>query len=178
MIRDVLLGQGPALALQSPSLLIAAIFASLLGVLLFSQLINHLGPFMWVVDSLALGLFAVAGLKRAEAASLSVVPSVFLGVVTCVGGGLMRDVLCRETPRILLPGQPYSVIALFAGGTYMLILRVFKLSPLTAELLAVSGSFALRLFVTWRGWIVPTPPNLTLRKRRFKPPHEANPRKE
>jgi uncharacterized membrane protein YeiH len=112
------------------------------------------------VDTLSLGLFAVAGLQRAESLGLAVTPSVFLGVVTCVGGGLVRDVLCRETPELLLPGQPYTIIAVFAGVVYKSASRWLQLAPLTAELLAVAATFALRSFVAWQDWVTPIPPDL------------------
>src|SRR5215468_7790647 len=135
VVRDVLIGRGPVLALQSPTFLVVAVVASLVGVL-FDTILSRLRPISWVVDTLSLGLFAVAGLERAQAARLSITSSVFLGVVTCVGGGLVRDVLCRETPRLLLPGQPYTVISLFAGVVYLSCLHWFHVSSLAAELLA------------------------------------------
>src|SRR5215510_3624139 len=165
LVRDVLLGRGPVLALQSQTMLIVSIVASLIGVLLFDPIMTRARRIYWFVDTLSLGLFAVAGLQRAQTASLGVMPSVLLGVVTCVGGGLVRDVLCRETPRVLLPGQPYTTIALFAGVVYMTAARALKLSPLTAELLAVGGAFGLRSLVAWRGWVLPVPPNLAARRQ-------------
>jgi uncharacterized membrane protein YeiH len=165
LIRDVLIGWGPVLALQSPALLHVAIASSLIG-FLFDTIWRQLGWVYWVVDTVSLGRFAVAGLQRAQAARLSVTSSLFLGVVTSVGGGVVRDVLCRETPLLLLPGQPYSVVALFAGVIYMSALYTFHLSALAAELLAVGGAFALRPFVASRGWVMLAPPNLAGRKRR------------
>jgi len=167
VVRDVLIGRGPVLALQSPTFLVVAIVTSLIGVL-FDTILRRLRRISWVVDTLSLGLFAVAGLERAQAARLSITSSIFLGVVTCVGGGLVRDVLCRETPRLLLPGQPYTLVALVAGLIYMSALHNFHLSALAAELLAVGGAFALRSFVAWRGWVVPVPPTLAGRKRRLR----------
>src|SRR5215467_5200278 len=139
LVRDVLIGRGPVLALQSPVLLVVAIASSLIGVL-FDTIWRQLEQVYWIVDSLSLGLFAVAGLQRAQTARLSITSSIFLGVVTCVGGSLVRDVLCRETPRLLLPGQPYTVVALFAGVIYISALHSFHLSPLAAELLAITGA--------------------------------------
>ena len=173
LVRDVLLGSGPVLALRSPALLNVAIVSSLVGVLFVDTLVNRVGRIYWVIDTLSLGLFAVAGLQRAQSIGLSVTPSVLLGVITCVGGGLVRDVLCRETPRVLLPGQPYTTIALFASIVYLSALRLFKLSSLTAELLAVSAAFGLRAIVAWRGWIVPVPPNVAARRQRRHPPRAA-----
>jgi uncharacterized membrane protein YeiH len=170
LLRDALMGQGPALALQSPSLLAAAFAASMLGVL-FGTFVTHLGRPLWVVDALSLGLFAVAGVQRAEMAGLHVVPCLFLGVVTCVGGGLVRDLLCLETPSVLLPGQPYSVTALLAGIVYLSAVRGFSLTARTAELLAAGAAFALRGIAAWRGWSVPRPPDLprVIRQRRQRP---------
>jgi len=173
LVRDVLLGKGPVLALRSPTMLVVAIVASLTGVLLFDPIMSRARRVYWVVDTLSLGLFAVAGLQRAQAANLSVTPSLLLGVVTCVGGGLVRDVLCRETPRVLLPGQPYTTVALFAGVVYMSALRGFGLSPFTAEILAVIGAFVLRSIVAWRGWVVPVPPNLVARRQQRRDPPRA-----
>jgi len=173
LVRDVLLGSGPVLALRKSSLLDVAILSSLFGVLFVDTLVSRVRRVYWVIDSLSLGLFAVAGLQRAQSAELSVTPSVLLGVVTCVGGGLVRDVLCRETPRVLLPGQPYTTIALFAGVVYMTAARALKLSPLTAELLAVGGAFGLRSLVAWRGWVLPVPPNLAARRQQRRHPPRA-----
>ena len=165
LVRDVLIGRGPVLALQSPALLLVAIASSLIGVL-FDTIWGQLERVYWVVDTLSLGLFDVAGLQRAQEARLSITSSAFLGVVTCVGGGVVRDVLCRETPLLLLPGQPYTVVALFAIAIYMSALYTFHMSLTAAELLAVGGAFALRSFVAWRGWVTPVPPTLRGRKRR------------
>lgn len=156
LIRDMMLGAGPALALQSRYFLIVAVIASLLGVL-FGRFAGRLGVFMWIIDSLSLGLFSVAGLKRAEFFNLSVVSSIFLGTVTCVGGGLIRDILCRDIPKILLPGRPYSIVAILAGTVYIISLREFGLAPRSAEMLAVSAAFVFRLLASWREWETPVP---------------------
>jgi uncharacterized membrane protein YeiH len=156
LIRDALLGVGPALALAQEQLLNTALASALVGGL-FGTMFRPLAKPIWVIDTLALGVFAVAGLQRANSAGLAIVPSIFLGVVTCVGGGLVRDVLCRETPKLLLPGQPYTPIALVAGVVYMAAIRYFVLTPFVAEMLAVSSAFLLRLVIVWRGWILPSP---------------------
>ncbi|MBZ4397668.1 MULTISPECIES: trimeric intracellular cation channel family protein [unclassified Myxococcus] len=174
IIRDVMLGQGPALALRTSALLITAAVAALLGAL-FGTLVSLLGRPLWVVDTLSLGLFTAVGLQRAQAAGLDVVPSLFLGVVTGVGGGVVRDVLCRETPVLLLSGQPYSVAALFAGSVYLTALRGFGLPQLTAEALATAAAFSLRLVAAWRGWMVPPLPDLPRALQRLRRPRPGGP---
>src|SRR5215467_1969371 len=58
LVRDVLIGRGPVLALQAPSVLVVAIVSSLIGVL-FDPMLNHFRRAYWVVDTLSLGFFAV-----------------------------------------------------------------------------------------------------------------------
>jgi uncharacterized membrane protein YeiH len=159
LIRDVLLGSGPVLALRSPVFLVTALVAAPLGIV-FGTLVSRLAKLIWAVDSLALGLFTVAGLQRAHAAGLGLLPSLLLGVVTGVGGGVVRDVLCRETPVLLLPGVPYTPAAVVAGIVYLSAMRWLEFPPLKAELLAIGAAFGFRSLATWRSWRLPMPPDL------------------
>lgn len=159
LIRDVLLGSGPVLALRSSVFLWTAMVAAP-GGLLFGTLFGRLARPIWTVDTLALGLFTVAGLQRAHAAGLGVIPSLLLGVVTAVGGGVVRDVLCRETPILLLPGTPYTPVSVLAGLVYLGALGGLELPPLKAELLAIGAAFGARSLAVWRGWRLPMPPDL------------------
>src|SRR5215470_15467657 len=59
LVRDVLLGSGPVLALRSPAMLNVAIASSLVGVLFVDTLVSRVHRVYWVIDSLSLGLFAV-----------------------------------------------------------------------------------------------------------------------
>lgn len=159
LIRDILLGLGPVLALRSPVYLVTALVAAPLGIL-FGTLFGRLAGPIWLVDSLALGLFTVAGLQRAHAAGLGVLPSLLLGVITGVGGGVVRDVLCRETPVLLLPGTPYTPASVLAGIVYLAALRWLGFPPWKAELLAIGAAFGLRSLGAWRAWRLPMPPDL------------------
>src|SRR5215468_12378 len=75
VLRDVLIGLGPVLALRSPAVLAVAIASSLIGVL-FDTMVTNFPRVYWVVDTLSLGFFAVAGLQRAQAARLFIVSSI------------------------------------------------------------------------------------------------------
>src|SRR4051812_9950078 len=64
IIRDILIGQGPALAIKIPRYLLIVFSATLIGMYL-GTLVNKLKKFLWIMDSLALGFFTVAGIQRA-----------------------------------------------------------------------------------------------------------------
>jgi uncharacterized membrane protein YeiH len=65
-----------------------------------------------VFDAAGLGFFAVAGTAEAHEAGLGPVSACILGVLTGVGGGLLRDILLREIPLVLRTGELYAVTAL------------------------------------------------------------------
>ena len=65
-------------------------------------------------DGAGLGLFAVAGTQKALLAGLNPVMAIFMGVLTGIGGGILRDVLVNQTPTVL-QADIYAVAALAAG---------------------------------------------------------------
>ena len=85
-LRDVLINR-PVLALQREELLVAALCACGTGMVLGHR-VHHLQPIIWVVEAISLGLFTVTGIQRAEEVGLTVLPAIFLGVVTGTSGGL------------------------------------------------------------------------------------------
>ncbi len=105
-IRDVLLGIVPPAMLTDPTYTLIATVVSILAFALCSnrRLTAHqrgLDLLLFLSDSLGLGCFTVYGISVA----LSVLGDglfaiVFLGVITGVGGGVLRDVFAGNTPYI------------------------------------------------------------------------------
>jgi uncharacterized membrane protein YeiH len=124
--------------------------------IVFGVRTRHLEPALWLVDAASIGLFTVTGIQRAVDAGLSIVPSLFLGVVTGTAGGLLRDVLCRETPTLLLPGPPHATASLFGGVVYLGADR-FLGGHVWPEILALVAAFSLRGIGTALGWTIPRP---------------------
>ena len=109
VIRDLLLGITPPGTFQDP---IYAVVALLTSLVLFLPRIRHL--LMWdqrlydlsmlILDSLGLGIFTVVGIRIAwrSTAEPTLFLLVFVGVVTGVGGGVLRDVMAGDTPYIFV----------------------------------------------------------------------------
>ena len=109
MVRDVLLGNTPPAAFQNPVPSAVAIVTSLI---LFLSGVRHLllgnqrryDLLMLLMDSAGLGIFTVMGVRTAwhcvQEPSLYLL--VFVGVVTGVGGGLLRDIMARDVPYIFI----------------------------------------------------------------------------
>lgn len=70
------------------------------------------------VDIISVGLFVVVGTDKAVVYGYLPVSCVFLGTITGVGGGMLRDVCMGDVPRIFRPGPFYALCALAGAVTY------------------------------------------------------------
>lgn len=50
---------------------------------------------------------------------MSAIVTVMMGVITAVFGGVLRDIVCNESPSALLDHRPYAICALL--GTWILV---------------------------------------------------------
>jgi uncharacterized membrane protein YeiH len=120
MIRDVLLDVGPPLALSDRAYLPAAAIAAVCGMLLARWSVRLAWP-MLLLDSLAIGLFAVVGVERTLAADYPPASAVLIGVIAAIAGGIIRDLLAGDAPAIMAEG-PWDASAALAGSTLMVVL--------------------------------------------------------
>lgn len=172
MLRDVLLGARPV-ALTDPFYLGGACFAALVAYLLTLD-----GPIsrraLSFVDVVALGCWSATGASKALAAGLGWIPAILLGVITAVGGGMLRDVLVNETPAIF-GGKPlYATIGVLAA-LEMVALQHYG-HPGIGMGLAILTATGLGLVARWRNWQLPGPARVTFRRQRrrdYENPEEA-----
>jgi uncharacterized membrane protein YeiH len=165
MLRDILLSQGPPIALRQDAYLLTAI-AGAIGCTLLASTIAQLGSALALADALSLGLFAIAGLQRAHAIGLALPSALFVGVVAGCGGGLVRDVLSRETPELLTPGHPYATAALLACVVDAIFTWGLKWTEPSGQILGIAACMAMRLVSVRHDWKLPMPPDLTSLRRR------------
>ena len=114
LLRDVLIGAVPPPALQDPRYVGVALVAGLIGFVAHGP-IGRVEPVVVPLDAAGLGLFAVAGATKAIEAGLPAITAIALGVVTGVGGGVLRDLLAGEVPRVLRR-EVYAVAALLGAA--------------------------------------------------------------
>ncbi len=112
VIRDLVLGESPAAFTQPTSLLVPV--AAALVVFFFSAAVDRLPRVLLVFDAAGLGLFCTTGTAKALESGMNVVAAALLGVITGVGGGLLRDVVANRDPQLFDPGDIYAIPAL--GG--------------------------------------------------------------
>jgi len=166
LLRDGLFIQaGPPAAMRDSSYMFAVLAGCVLAVLLFKHVERLSKPFL-IIDALATGAYGVVGASKAFEAGLAVPACIFVGVVNAVGSGLIRDVLVREEPLMLRPGQ-YYFIASVAGVTAFAVLAKFLHGPLVpSALVAIAITFVIRLLAIFFDWkthairsVMPQPPS-------------------
>lgn len=153
LLRDVLVADGPPLALRHSVYLLTAAATTFLG-LLFQGFVRRMQLAIWVLDTLVLGTFTVVAMDRAIAVGLPYSSSLFLGVIAGVGGTLIRDVVCRDVPSLLVRGEPYATASFFGGLVYLLA-KVLAIVPPWEHWLPVLCVLLLRVAAAWRKWTVP-----------------------
>ena len=154
MVRDVLLGRTPPAALERESYLLAAIVAALV-VFFFYAPIEQMTTPLQRSDALGLGLFAVSGTLTSLDAGLGTVPAILLGVVTGVGGGVIRDLLVADIP-LVFRRDIYALAALM-GAVLFVAADSFGLPESIAAVLGVGATVALRLLSIRYDWHAPRP---------------------
>ena len=160
VIRDIILGQTPPATFQNP---IYAIVAILVSVIIFIPgmrrfLSKNHGIYektMLFMDSLGLGIFTAVGIETAcLSGHRNVFLLIFVGMITGIGGGVLRDVLAGNTPFIFVK-HFYASASLIGAVVFILLWEFFGQSA------AIIGcSFVvttLRLFAAKYRWKLPRP---------------------
>lgn len=144
LLRDgIFISDGPPAVVTDERYLYAIGAAGFVGLILRHR-ISHLGPLIAQVDALGLGAYAVVGAEKALLYGLSFAAAVLIGSINAVGGGLLRDVITREEPLFMKPGQFYA-IASITGASLFVALRKFDLLPTSqAALIAVLVTYLIR----------------------------------
>ena len=154
-LRDVLIGAVPPAALEDWRYLLVPVAAGLLT-FWFHPSLGRLEKAVNFFDAAGLALFAVAGALKAMDFGLGPLPSTMMGLVTGVGGGMMRDVLSGRVPVVLQRGELYA-IPCAAGAAVAAFGRELGLSSLVVALIGGGLCFVWRVLAMWRHWQAPMP---------------------
>lgn len=102
IIRDLMIGVVPPTAFCNPIYTIIAIIVAVIAFLPFISRRINLDHFIWILaDSIGLGAFTMIGVSTGTAFD-NIFLEVFLGVITGVGGGVIRDICSGDIPMIFI----------------------------------------------------------------------------
>lgn len=155
IIRDLIIGNTPPVTFQKPMYaIVAMITCNLLflafyfnGSLLENKFMITYEKIMLILDAIGLGIFTVVGVSAGMSTSYgnNLFLVVFLGVITGVGGGVIRDMLAIQKPYILVRhvyacasilGAAFcallwpagEIISMFTGAIVVLVIRLMAMT--------------------------------------------------
>ena len=162
LLRDGLFIQaGPPAAMRNGSYMIAVIVGCVVHPLFLPHVIERLSKPFLIMDALGTSAYGVVGASIALEAGLAVPACIFVGVVNAVGSGLVRDVLVREEPLMLKPGQFYAIASLLGVAGFTLLV-VYLRAPVVPS--AIWRLQLLLSFVSWRSYSIGRPDRSSLHR--------------
>ena len=140
-LRDLLLGRLPVFWIEQPQYIVLCVVASVATFVSVPIIASRLKLLLWA-DAVGLAVFAVLGAQTALAAGVPMIIAALLGVVSATFGGLIRDIICRETPLILLK-EIYVTAALVGASLYVCLIEL-EVAAGVAMLVGCSATFVVR----------------------------------
>ena len=159
MTRDVLIGAVPPAAIADWPYLAVSIAAGLVT-FFWHPVTNRLRDAMLWFDAVGLAFFAVAGAEKALVYGINPAMAAILGMLTGVGGSMLRDVLVTEIPVVLR--ADFYALAAFAGAAVVVGGHLAGLPPVLYTAVGGVLCFALRFMAIRYGWHLPA----------ARPPHD------
>jgi len=155
-LRDVVLGRTPVAWLEEPAPVVAAL---LTAAVVIATATRHpqSRPDSWrvvqVADALGLAVFTATGTLVASTAGVQGGMAAVMGVITGTGGGVLRDVLARQRP-LLLMGEIYA-LASAAGAVALVGLDAAGVSSDLARWTCIGLTLSVRLLAIRHHWSLP-----------------------
>jgi len=157
LVRDAIFLQRTPNLLVNPIQLPLIVAATLLMALFTGPLTRLLKDetvtkFVDLIDALGTPAFAVIGMQLAQDRNIPIVGILFIGVVNGCAGGLLRDVVVRDVPSLLRPGQFVSLALAIVCGLFIALTRRFAIAPIDAAWVTVGSFFVIRVVAVRFNW--------------------------
>lgn len=151
IVRDVMIDVGPPLALTE-LVYLPTVAAAVAVSWMFGTRIAQLKRSITIIDAFAISAFAVAGSLRAADVGLEPLSVILLGVITAVGGGIIRDTVIGETPTVFKKSDLYGLAALGVCIVVVILRELGSPRELTVVVGIATGIFLRLGSIRW-GWM-------------------------
>lgn len=155
VVRDLVFGRIPPLAVADPLYLVITTATGIAIFFLYKALKKHWNMFL-KFDAIGLGVFTVIGASFAyEFVGLNFLAMAFAGLVTAIGGGILRDVFVNEVPIVFV--KELYASASFVGVVMLFALLAAGVDLNVAAIPTIAAVTALRLMAMKFNWNLPRP---------------------
>ena len=152
IIRDVIFGRFPT-AFSDPIYVSITVITGIVMFFLYSYFKRRMN--VWLVfDAIGLGVFSIIGASIAyQIVGLNFLPMLFGGIITAIGGGILRDVFVREIPIVFIK-EVYAVASLIGIVIFYLIL-FYGGNMQVASIIGIIAATGTRLLAMKYNWNLP-----------------------
>jgi uncharacterized membrane protein YeiH len=158
IVRDLMIGAVPPTAFTSLGYVLTPLPAAAVVFFWHPQVARILPTVLWF-DAAGLGLFCATGTLKALEHGLSPLHAVLLGIVTAVGGGILRDMMSGQIPSVLYDRQLYAVPATL-GAVVVAVAHSLNAQGPAVTAGAAALAFTLRILALRHQWRTPRPPSI------------------
>ena len=160
--RDIILGRVPPTMFRDYRYMLAAVTIALLAFLAakfaggeYRKNEDKLTSIANIFDAAGLGSFVVVGMDAGINAGYgdNGFFLVFLGLLTCIGGGLLRDTFVQRMPGVLHK-HVYALPCILGGVLYLFLIRQ-NVSELISIPVVMVFIFTFRMLATKYHWNLP-----------------------
>ncbi|MEL0614238.1 trimeric intracellular cation channel family protein [Marinomonas arenicola] len=151
-VRDILLGNFPVNWTQHPSYIYLTITAGL-STMVLARFMHRLQKLFLLLDAMGLIAFTIIGCNVAQQLDYSLPVVIMAGIITGVFGGILRDILCDQTPQVL-QHELYASVSLMVAVLY-LVLQHYGVNEEITLLASFGSGLAMRLAAIRWSWSLP-----------------------
>jgi len=150
--RDVIFGRFPT-AFSDPIYISLTVITGVVMFFLFSYLKKKMNIWL-VVDAVGLGVFSIIGASIAyQVVGMEFLPMLFGGMITAIGGGILRDVFVREIPIVFVK-EVYAVASIVGIVIFYGILST-GIDIQVASIIGIVVATGIRLLAMKYNWNLP-----------------------
>ena len=151
-IRDVIMGEFPR-SITDPSYVVVTVLSGVVIFFLYSRLKKHWNLFL-KFDAIGLGVFTVIGATFAyNIFDLNFLAILLAGMLTAVGGGIIRDVIVQQMPIVFV--KEFYASASFVGIIVFYLILLLSSELYLATILGMLTATSLRLVAMKYNWNLP-----------------------
>jgi len=152
-IRDIVLGRFPPNSIIDPSYVIITVITGVVLFFLYPKLKKHWNVFL-KFDAIGLGVFTIIGATFAyNLFGLNFLAMAMAGILTAVGGGILRDVFVNQIPIVFV--KELYASASFVGVVVFYILLTVEAELYVASIAGIAITTGLRLVAMKYNWNLP-----------------------
>jgi uncharacterized membrane protein YeiH len=155
VLRDVVIGRLPPVAIANP-LYVGIAIAMAVSIFFLYKSFKRYEGIVLKFDAVGLGVFTVIGASFAYSVfGLNFLAMAFAGVITAVGGGILRDVFVNEVPIVFV--KELYASASFAGVVVLYVMLAAGIDVNIAAIPCIAIVTAVRMLAMKHNWNLPRP---------------------